>query len=456
MSERAIPIPRAETAAWKGATLVTATRRVFPLVSFRLAFRGGATRDPAGKEGLSSLTVRMLERGTKTRTNMQIAAELEFLGGSVGLNAGNDTLQIASTTLSRNLDEVFAIIAELILAPTFPEDELEKLREEMISELALIREEDQQLGDSWFRRALYGTDPYGRFVEGTEASLSSITREEVIARWKEIAGAADLVVAAAGDIDQDRLRSLLDTHLGSLPAGRASALGAPVARKLDGVEVLLVDKPDRSQTQIFLGATAVGMRDPRYLPNLVANHAIGGMFTARVMQEVRVKRAWSYGAHSRFEPNRGEGMTGIWTFPANGDTIACVRLLLDLYREFKTTGINAEELAAAKGHLLNMLAFEVETPEQVVQRRVSELMLGLPADWTEQFVTGVEATTVESANAAAAAITPSAGLVLTIVCTAEPFVKPLSEMPEVRIIDVVPFDTDKPDEWTRVFERRGS
>ncbi len=449
MSDRAIPV--AETAPWgNGAQVVTATRRVFPLATVRLSFRGGATSDPDGKEGLSAITIRMLERGTKTRSREKIADEIETLGATLGLSAGHDTVQIATTALSRNLDHVFSILAELILEPTFPEDELEKLRTEMIQELALIREEDQGIGDGFFRRAIHGTHPYGHIVEGTEASLASITRDEIVARWKKVAGSADLIVAAAGDLDAARLQALLDTHLRALPAGERRPPPSTASRTLSGVEVLLVDKPERSQTQIFLGRTAIPARSPDFLPFLVANHGFGGMFTGRLMQEVRVKRGWSYGASSRLEMNRGDGVTGLWTFPSNGDTIACVRLLLDLYSGFKETGITADELAAAKGHLLNMLAFEVETPEQVVARRVSELLLGLPEDWSERWVDGIQSTTLERANEAAARVVRTDSLALTIVCTAEPFVRELAALPEIRRIDVVAFDTERPDEWKRV------
>jgi zinc protease len=448
-----VTLPRAESAPFGTSLLVAATRRIFPVLSVRLAFRGGGSTDPDGKDGLSALTARMLERGSRTRTREQIGTEIESLGASLGLSAGMESLQVGVTTLTRSLDPLMEILVEILREPSFPEDELEKLKVEMIAELGLTREEDRDLGDQFFRRAVYGDSAYGRDVEGTAASLASITRDDVVRCWDERFRAANLIAAASGDIDLERLRSLLERHLGTIPTGAVAPAPRTDARRLEGIEAFLIDKPERSQTQIFLGRTAIPTTSPDFLPFMVANHAFGGMFTGRLMQEVRVKRGWSYGASSRLEMNRGDGLMGVWTFPANGDTMGCVRLLFDLVAGFQKDGITADELSAAKGHLLNMLAFEVETPEQVVQRRVQELLLGLPDDWSERFVAGVQATTVESANAAAARVVKPGQQALTIVCTAEEFLEPLRAMPEIRTITVVPFDADDLTSGHEVFRR---
>lgn len=448
-------IPAAELGRWgKGVTLVSATRRVFPLATLRLAIAGGASGDPPGKEGLTAMTARMLERGTRRRSREALTSGVESLGATLGTAAGMESVMIASTALSRNLEAVSELLLEILLEPAFAEEELEKLRAEMLTELAISREEDRDLGDGWFHRALHGSHPYGHFVMGTEAGLKAVTRDDVVARWRSLLQAGALTVAGAGDVDLDALGALLDRHAAALPPGTGAAAASPEARELRGIEVLLVDKPDRSQTQIFLGRTAVPALDPDQIPLQVAMHAFGGMFTARLMQEVRVKRGWSYGASARLEMNRGRGTAAFWTFPANGDTIACVRLLLDLYRELHEKGISEDELGAAKGHLLNMLAFEVETPEQLVARRLYERLLGLPDDWTERWVAGVESTTRERASAAAGRVLDPERLQLTIVCTAEPFLQELSAMAGVRRIEVVPFDVPDPDAGGRVVLER--
>ncbi len=445
-------IPVAEFSSWRTAKLAFSTRRVFPLVSLSLVFRGGTTQDPPGKEGLAALMARLLERGTQSRTRAKIADEIESMGGSFTAHATRESIRLDAAVLSRSLDPLLDVFADLLLNPSFPEEEVELAKDEMLAELALAREEDRDLGDQFFRHAIYGNTPYGRFPGGTDRSIPSLTRDDVVARWKDLVEES-LVVGAAGDIDGEAMAKKLDARLGGL--ARRAAPKPPIAtsRALSGVETLLVDKPERTQTQIFLGHSALGPADPDFLPFYVANHAFGGMFTSRLMQEVRVKRGWSYGAHSRLELLREGSLTGVWTFPANDDTIACVRLLLDLIRDFGSKGVREEELIAAKGHLLNTLAFDVETPEQRVQRRVHEILLGLPVDWTQRFAEGVDAVSVERANVAASRVLRPEQMALVVVCTADRFSCQLRDIPEVRVVDVVPFDAEDPTEWKREFER---
>jgi len=446
-------LPEVPRGSWKGATTLAATKRVFPLVTLRLVFRGGALLDPPGKEGLSSLTARMLERGTKSRGHAAIIDAIETVGGTLTAQAGYEGLRLDGTVLGRSLDRWFAVIAETLLEPAFTDEEIALCKDEMLSELALMREEDRDLGETFFRRALWGDSPYGRPAEGTAISLPALTRADVVARWREGMTASRLLAGAAGDLDLEQLSRLLEKHLGKLPEGTPAAKVESTPRPLRGVEVLLVDKPERTQTQILLGRTAGGPRDADYLPFMIANHAFGGMFTSRFMQEVRVKRGWSYGAYTRLETMPSASTIAAWTFPSNDDTLPAIRLLMDLMASFAKDGISETELLAGKSHLVNAMAFDLETPEAQLARRMHEMLLGLPDDWTPRYLEAVGAATVDRANAAARSVLADKPLNLTLVCTADRFIEELAKFPEVTRIDVVPFDVSEPSQWTNVFTR---
>lgn len=447
-------IPTATATPWGKGTLVHASKSGFPLFTVKLAFRGGAAHDPKGLEGLASLTARMLERGTATRSREAIADAIETMGGHLSISAGVESIRIDGACLPDAAGEFLAILADLLLAPSFPPDEIERLREEMLAELALAREEDGDLGDSFFRRALYGDHPLGRFPEGTDATLPAITRDDVVARWSRIAGRVNLIAGIAGDLDRPRAHALLDRHFGRLPEGEAIVPAPATARERKGFEALLIDKPERTQTQIRIGHLTIPMTDPRWIPLKMALHAFGGMFSARLMQEVRVKRGWSYGAAARVEMGRGATLAGVWTFPANADTIPCIQLLLELLEELRRKGIQEEELGAARSHLLNMLSFEVETPEQLIQRRIHERLLGLPDDWTSRLVAGMESLGLDAANAAVAELIRPDESVLALVCSADGFVDALPKsIPKLSRLSVVPFDTEEPSRWKCVLDR---
>lgn len=447
------PLPSVQRGEWRGAPVLAATKRVFPLVGLRLLFRGGALLDPPGKEGLSILTARVLERGTKRKKHVEVVDAIESVGASLTSHAGGEALRFEAVSLTRSLDRFLDVLSEMLLEPSIPEDEVEKARDEMIAELAIAREDDRGVADSFFQARLLAS-AHGRFHEGTGASLPSLTRADVEARWRETICSARLVAAVAGDLDAEELAEKLEKHLGRLPVGtpapRTKAEARPLSR---GVEVLLVDKPERTQTQIFLGRTVPGPLTPEYLPFLAANHAFGGMFTARLMQEVRVKRGWAYGAYSRLQPYADLSTVASWTFPANADTVPAIRLLLDLFDGFVKNGVSKDELEAGKGHLKNTLAFDLETPDAQVARRVYELLLGLPDDWTPRYLEAVEGMTADRANAAARAWLDGQPLALTLLCTAEPFVAEIAKLPEVTRIDVVPFDADGPAQAKTVFTR---
>lgn len=448
-------LPEVPKGSWRGATLLAATKRIFPLVTMRLVFRGGAVLDPAGKDGLSTLACRMLERGTKRRKHVEIIEAIETAGGTISSNAGYEALRLDGTVLGKSLDRWMGVIAEMLLEPAFTEKELETCREEMIAELALHREEDRDLGDAFYRRALWGDSPYGRRTEGTETSLASLTRDDVVKRWREGMVGSRLLAGAAGDLDVDQLAKLLEKHLGTLPEGTPAIAPASTPRPLGmGVEVLLVDKPDRTQTQIFLGRTSAGPQHPDYLPFQIANHAFGGMFTSRFMQEVRVKRGWSYGAYTRLETMPAASSFAAWTFPSNEDTLPAIRLLLELVASFAKDGVSKDELEAGKSHLENAMAFDIETPEAQLARRMQEILLSLPDDWTPRFVEAVRSATVERSNAAVRSLLAGQPLQLTLVCTADKLVEELAKQPEVSRIDVVAFDTPEPGLWRNVFTRR--
>lgn len=447
------PLPEVQRGAWRGAPVLAATKRVFPLAGVRLLFRGGALLDPPGKEGLSILTARVLERGTKGKKHAEVVDAIESVGASLASHADGEAIRFEAVSLTRSLDRFLDVLAEMLLEPSFPEDEVEKAREEMLAELANAREDDRGVADNFFQAKLLAS-AHGRFHEGTETSLPSLTRADVEARWRETVCSARLVAAAAGDLDADELAARLEKHLGRLPAGAPAPRTRAEARPLSrGVEVLLVDKPERTQTQIFLGRTVPGPLTDAFLPFLAANHAFGGMFTARLMQEVRVKRGWSYGAYSRLQPYADLSTVAAWTFPANADTVPAIRLLLDLLAGFAKSGVSKDELEAGKGHLKNTLAFDLETPDAQVARRAWELLLGLPDDWTPRYLEAVENMTAERANAAAAGWLDGQPLALTLLCTADPLVEGLSRLPEVTRIDVVPFDASDPSDAKTVFSR---
>ncbi|HRE90646.1 MAG TPA: pitrilysin family protein, partial [Myxococcota bacterium] len=204
-----------------------------PFATLGLALSRGVVADPPGKEGLANLTAQMLNRGTKTRARAQIAEAIDHIGSSLEISVSRDHTTLWGDGLTRHRGTLISLMAELLSEPTFPDDELEKLKRETIAELAAVRDDDASLGMRFFARRLYGAHPYARPSKGDEQSLGRITREDLVALHQSWS-AKDVLVAVAGDLDGDEQRRVAERLAGVLPG--------------DGVPALTLSEPSPTPT----------------------------------------------------------------------------------------------------------------------------------------------------------------------------------------------------------------
>ncbi|MBI2894390.1 MAG: insulinase family protein [Deltaproteobacteria bacterium] len=426
-----------------GTLVLLEEDHALPIVSLSVTARTGSTLDPPGKEGLARIASTLLRRGVPGLSADRIDELVDRLGGVITISADHHSITIGGQVIRRNLEPFAELLSRMISVPTLASSELERLKRETIAEIVAGRDDDRELAMNHFRRVLMQGHAYGRPPMGTTRSVARITRQDVRRFFRSTFVAQNLILGAAGDVSEEELKDLVDDHFDDLRSGERPRVRLGTARTPRGRRLVIVDKPDRTQTQVFIGQVGIRAADEDYFPLTVANTVFGGTFTARLMKEVRSKRGWSYGASSRIVRGRSPDAFYLWTFPAATDALACIRLELDLLHRFVEDGITQSELDFAKSFLENNFAFEVDTAEKRLEKRIDAEVLRLGRDYYRDYVQRIRGVDLRSANAAVQRHLGDRDLTIVLVATASELREALTaQIPDLAGVDVVPFDSD--------------
>ncbi len=433
----------AEAASAGSPEVLVETSHALPLVSFSIALKTGSLLDPDGMSGATRMMTRWMRRTAGGREAHVIDAEIDALGGAFGADVSPSTLVFQGTVIARSLDGLMRIAADVIARPGFAEAELERLRRETLAELTESLDDDRGLSRRWFRHRVFGSHPYARSVTGTPSSLSRIQPGDLQSLYARVVRADNLIFAFWGEIERPRGEALPAALRGQLPGGPAPREESSDPAVIPGRNLTLVDKPERSQTQILIGGLGTHPRDDDHLPLHVANTVFGGTFTARMTQEVRAKRGWSYGAYSSLPIDRRRQAFSMWTFPKAEDAAPCLALELQMLHELREKGITKKELAWAKKYLVRSHAFALDTASKRVGLLLDSVLYGLPAGYYENYIERIKAVTLEQANAAVVNRLSEADLRVTVVGTAAQIGDAVkAAIPNLASSEVVPFDAE--------------
>jgi zinc protease len=413
------------------------------LVSFSIALKTGSLLDPQGMSGATRMMTRWMRRTAGGREAHVIDAEIDALGGAFGADVSPSTLVFQGTVITRSLDGLMRIATDVLARPGFAEAELERLRRETFAELTESLDDDRGLSRRWFRHRVFGSHPYARSVTGTVSSLTRIQPDHLKSLYGRVVRAENLIFAFSGDIERPRAEALAAQLLGQLPGGAAPTEQTSDPAVITGRHLTFVDKPDRTQTQILIGGLGTHPSDEDHLALHVANTVFGGTFTARMTQEVRAKRGWSYGAYSSLPIDRRRQAFSMWTFPKAEDAAPCIALQLEMLHALREKGITPKELAWAKKYLVRSHAFALDTASKRVGLLLDSALYGLPAGYYEDYIERIKAVTLESANASVVKRLSEDDLRVTVVGTAAQIIDPVkAAVPSLASSETVAFDAE--------------
>ena len=286
---------------------------VLPLVDVEVAFSVGSLLDPPGQEGLAQMAGHLLRRGPRGMSQARFEERLAMLGARISVEVSMRSTRIRATVLARNLEPLLELLSRLVWRPALRATDFAKLKRQAHGALKSRLDDDQTLGAVQFRRALFGDHPYGRTLGGNESSLRRVDLESVRRFYRSRIEHAAFVVGLAGDVLRRDAERLVTTYFPN-PRGRsAAAFDLEPTRPRRGRHVVIVDKPERTQTQLFIGTLGAKTRDPKLFPLIVSNTAFGGTFSGPLMQQVRGVRGWSYGAYSRLLHSTQRDAWYMWT-----------------------------------------------------------------------------------------------------------------------------------------------
>jgi predicted Zn-dependent peptidase len=385
-----------------GAIFIAMPRQDVPLFALRVVIRGGAESDPPGLAGLSAITAEMLRRGTKTRSAAAFAAELDEIGATLRTRSDAQSTQISLQCLSRHALKAIELVADAVLSPAFAEAEVRKTLSEALDQARSIKDEPEVAIAFYFRSLLFGAGhPYSRPPSGDEVSLAKMDRASLLKHHAATYTGPKLIVVAAGEIDA---KNALDALKNAFRAPK-NTLASPISDKAVKplkTRLLLVDKPDATQTYFRIGTVGIHRTHPDRTALDLVNTLFGGRFTSLLNEELRVNTGLTYGASSHFDLDRLPGQMYISTFTRTETTKRAIDLALDVLKRLLEKGIQADQLASAKAYVKGTYPPEnLETATQLAAK-VAELELyGLNRGEVDDYFSRVDAVTLEQANSVA-------------------------------------------------------
>ena len=375
-----------------------------PLVWFDVAIRGGAAADPLGVEGLHRHAGLLARRGAGLFDRTALDESLDSLGASLEVSVTRDAVSLSGLALSRHLDEVMELCAQILAEPQLSEEEHARLLRETPQVLDEIRDDDNALATRWFDWVCCPGHPYGRTSLGTASSLQQIDRSIATELWKREVVANNLVIGLAGDIDEAGAARIAERLVGGIGRGaRPTTIVEEIGDESDtlsGRRIILVDKPDRTQAQIRIGHLALRYGHPDTAALAIAEAVFGGMFTSRLMQEIRVKRGWSYGAGCALRRSRLPHWFEIATAVQIDVAGEAVALTLDLLADYASHGPTDEEFEFARSYLVGAMPFHVATARQRMQLAVRDAVFELPVGYTARLPEALAQLTAADVRAA--------------------------------------------------------
>jgi len=379
-----------------GLAVVASRLAGLPLVSMELIAPAGAQYEPEESAGTATLTAALLDEGTARRSSLEIAAVAERLGGYLITGADWDVGYLSTGLLASHRREGLDLLAEIATGPTFPANEVERLRGMRISEILRRHQDPAALADDRFQREVYRGSVYAQPLYGTEESVARLERASLLSFYRGHYGFDGSTLIAVGDFDPEDLLREAEAAFGTAgPPGPAPARPEIRPLPLEGLRVHLVDRPGAAQTELRLGHVGIPRTHPDYIPLLVLNTLLGGKFTSRINLNLRERHGYTYGASSRFSSRQGPGPFTVAAAVETAATAAAAREVLHEMRRVREALVEPEELTETAGYIIGVFPYSLQTVGDITRRLETISVFGLPDDHYDHYLERIAAVTRE-------------------------------------------------------------
>jgi zinc protease len=393
-----------------GLKVILVEKHTLPVVEGRLSLDAGAMREPAAKSGLASLTGSLLSEGTGDMTGADIARTMDSFGAQYFTN-GSYSVTIADVVALKTVfPQALSLTARTVIAPSFPVGEISRIKNEAIANYQQTHARTSGLAEDAFLRAAFdSTAPFSRPATGTPATISALTRDDVINWHRTMYAPSAATLLLVGDLTPAEARSIAQQAYGSWTGTRSvpATIENPI-RPSTGTRVILVDRPGSVQSSVIIGQPGFRATDPDYLSMVALNHVFGGGFSNRVNLNLREKHGYTYGAGSRLDLRPGSGAFRVSSEVRTNATDSALVELVNEYKRIVGEPIPTTELTGSVNNLVSGFPSSVQTVQQLTGRIQQLIIWGLPVDFYATYRERLAAVTPEDVRTVASTrLTPN-------------------------------------------------
>lgn len=381
-----------------GIKVLVAQKKGLPITQIYLAVEAGAIYDPKGKEGLANLTASLLDEGTKTRTDQEIALAIENVGGRLSINTGKHLITANLTVLTPYSDTGLDILSDVIKNPTFPQERFKKERERIISGIKEELSDPNSVVDREFIQLVYQDHPLGHPTSGYLNTMESITYDDVLNFYQTFYGPDRTYLVAVSDMPAEQTLEKIREYFADWKIIKSNPVipEIPNVNPIHGIKIRVYHMP---VNQVFVAMGHLGplRTDPEFNKVRVMNYILGGGgFVSRMMKKIRVEKGYAYSTYTTFRP----GVTLPGYFEANMETKVetahdAIQLMLKVIDESKKSGVTQQELDDARSYYEGSIPRLTETYPQYASALFQELYYGLPEKFWLKDVEQIKKVTTE-------------------------------------------------------------
>jgi predicted Zn-dependent peptidase len=354
-----------------GLTVLIADLPGRPLVSASVVIRGGATEEPAAEGGSTVLAARALSEGTEAYDAIELVEAAERLGASIHADAGWDALSVSADVPADRLSQALELVAEVLLRPTFPAHEVERLRDERMNDLLQAQADPRRRAEQAFAGTIYAPEsPYHRPSGGTNDTVAGLTAGNLREAYERTLDPRRATLVVAGDLGGQRVLPLAERLFGGWDG--ASSRGTDESDAVVDTEassrriVHVVHRPGSVQTEIRIGHRGLSRRIPDFHAVSVMSAILGGLFNSRLNMKLREEKGYTYGASAGFDMRRGAGPFGARAAVNTEVTVPAVLDMLGELQQMRQIEVQSSELVAARDFLIGVFPLRFETAGAVV------------------------------------------------------------------------------------------
>jgi zinc protease len=402
-----------------GLTLLVVERHNLPLVTVTIGVNAGVLTEPEEKAGLANLTAGLLTRGTRNRTARQLDEEIEFVGGSIGASGGSDYSTVTLTVLKKDLSLGFELLSDVIINPVFPEEELEKMVKRIKGSLQAREDDPGFVASREFKKAVFGSHPYGRLTEGSKETLDRISRNDLVSFHSSYFRPNNSIMSVVGDITPDEVNELIEKYFSEWSAKELDLPSAAKPGDTKKRKTIIIDK-ELTQANIILGHIGISRGDPDYYKVSVMDYILGrGGFASRLMQNIREEKGLAYSIYSVFSADKEAGSFRVSLQTKNGSANTAIAEILKEIERIRTEPVSDTELSDAKSFLTGSFPMRIETSRRIANFLVAVEHYGLGVDYIDKYPSYINGITKEDVLYAARKYLDPENFVLVVVADKE-------------------------------------